>query len=346
MDKPDRDTTLGETHDFRRRSTVRTISERAGVSTSTVSRALNGDGRISAKTRASVLAIAHEQRYTPNAMARSLVTRRSGVVGLVIGEVDNPFYPELLARLQFHFSTRELRFMLLHVGARSLEEETAHTLLQYQLDGCLIASATLYSRVEEICFRHRVPVVMINRIAQVHSCGVSCNNFAGGRLASQFMVDAGHRRIALVAGMAKTSVSEDREAGFLTTLSEQELTLAARKEGYSTYLGGLAAARDLIANNVQLDAVFAVNDIMAMGVIDAMREAGLRVPRDISVMGFDDIQAASWPTYDLTTIAQPVDAMVQRALDLLFERIEDPTRAGEDILIRGELRQRSSVRLP
>ncbi len=92
MDKPDRDTTLGETHDFRRRSTVRTISERAGVSTSTVSRALNGGGRISAKTRASVLAIAREQRYTPNAMARSLVTRRSGVVGLVIGEVDNPFY--------------------------------------------------------------------------------------------------------------------------------------------------------------------------------------------------------------------------------------------------------------
>ena len=92
--------------------------------------------------------------------------------------------------------------------------------------------------------------------------------------------------------------------------------------------------------------VFAVNDIMAMGVIDAMREAGLRVPQDVSVMGFDDIQAASWPTYDLTTVAQPVDAMVTRALDLLFERIKDPTRVGEDVLIHGELRQRGSVRLP
>jgi DNA-binding LacI/PurR family transcriptional regulator len=325
---------------------MRTISERVGVSTSTVSRALNGHSRISTKTRASVLAVALEQGYTPNAMARSLVTRRSRVVGLVIGEVDNPFYPELLTRLHFHLSARELRPMLLHIGSGPMEKETAQTLLQYQLDGCLIASATLHSRVEETCRRYGVPVIMINRVAQIHSCGVSCNNLAGGRLAAEFMVDAGHRRIALIAGRAKTSISEDRAAGFVAALAERELTLAARKEGGSTYLGGFAAARDLIASSVQLDAVFAVNDIMAMGVIDAMREVGLRVPQDVSVMGFDDIQAASWPLYDLTTVAQPVDAMIRRALDLLVDRIEDPARVGEDVFIHGELRRRRSVRLP
>jgi DNA-binding LacI/PurR family transcriptional regulator len=330
----------------RPRSTVRTISERAGVSTSTVSRALKGDRRISAKTRDSIVAIAREEGYAPNAMARSLVTRRSGVVGLVIGEIGNPFYPELLERLHLRLAARSLRPMLLHVGSGPLDEEAAQTLLQYQMDGCLIASATLSSRIEEICLQYRVPMVMINRVARIHSCAVSCNNFAGARLLGELLIEAGHGRIALVAGRANTSVSEERAAGFQAALSDHGISLIARREGNSTYEGGFAATQDLIQTRRRPDAIFAVNDIMAMGVIDALKSAGLRVPEDVSVTGFDDIQAASWPNYDLTTVAQPVDAMVERALDLLLERIEDGRRAGEDILIHGALRLRASARLP
>ncbi len=330
----------------RTRSTVRTISARAGVATSTVSRALKGDRRISAKTRASILAIAREEGYTPNAMARSLVTRRSGVVGLVIGDFGNPFYPELLERLHLRLAARSLRPMLLHVGTGPLDEGAVQTLLQYHLDGCLIASATLSSRIEDICLQYRVPMVMINRVARVHSCAVSCNNFAGARLLGGLLIEAGHRRIALVTGQSNTSISEDRAAGLQAALSDHGVSLTASCEGHSTYAGGFAAVQEFMERGLRPDAIFAVNDIMAMGVIDALRRAGLRIPEDVSVTGFDDIQAASWPNYDLTTVAQPVDAMIERTLDLLLERIEDPSRAGEDISIHGELRRRASARMP
>lgn len=327
------------------RSTMRTISERAGVSTSTVSRALKGDRRISAKTRDSILAIAREENYAPNAMARSLVTRRSGVVGLVIGEIGNPFYPELLERLHLRLAARGLRPMLLHVGSGPLDEGAAQSLLQYQMDGCLIASATLSSRIEEICLQYRVPMVMINRMARVHSCAVSCNNFAGARLLGELLIEAGHRRIALVTGQSNTSVSEDRAEGLQAALSDHGVSLTASCEGHSIYAGGFAAAQEIVERGLRPDAIFAVNDIMAMGVIDALRRTGLRVPEDVSVTGFDDVQAASWPNYDLTTVAQPVDAMIERTLDLLLERIEDPSRPGEDVSIHGELRRRGSARL-
>jgi DNA-binding LacI/PurR family transcriptional regulator len=328
------------------RSTVRTISDRAGVSTSTVSRALKGDSRISAKTRDSILAIAREEGYTPNAMARSLVTRRSGVVGLVIGEIGNPFYPELLERLHLRLAARSLRPMLLHIGTGPLDEGTVQTLLQYQMDGCLIASATLSSRIEDICLQYRVPMVMINRVARVHSCAVSCNNFAGARLLGGLLIEAGHKRVALVTGQSNTSISEDRAEGLQAALSDHGLSLITSCEGHSTYAGGFAAAQQIAGRGLRPDAIFAVNDIMAMGVIDALRRTGLRVPEDVSVTGFDDIHAASWPNYDLTTVAQPVDAMIERALDLLLARIEDSSRPGEDISIHGELRRRASARLP
>ncbi len=329
----------------RLRSTVRSISERAGVSASTVSRALKGDRRISAKTRDTIVAIAREEGYTPNAMARSLVTRRSGVVGLVIGETGNPFYPELLERLHLRLTARSLRPMLLHVGSGPLDKGAAPALLQYQMDGCLIASATLSSRIEDICLQYRVPMVMINRMARVHSCAVSCNNFAGARLLGELLIEAGHKRIALITGQANTSISEDRAEGIQAALSDRGLSLIASCEGHSTYVGGFAAVQEIMERGQSPDAIFAVNDIMAMGVIDALRRRGLRVPEDVSVTGFDDIQAASWPNYELTTVAQPVDAMIERALDLLLARMEDSSRPGEDIYIHGELRRRASARL-
>ena len=128
-------------------------------------------------------------------------------------------------------------------------------------------------------------------------------------------------------------------------MSDHGVSLTASCEGHSTYAGGFAAAQEIVERGLRPDAIFAVNDIMAMGVIDALRRTGLRVPEDVSVTGFDDVQAASWPNYDLTTVAQPVDAMIERTLDLLLERIEDPSRPGENVSIHGELRRRGSARL-
>lgn len=329
-----------------RRPTIRTISERAGIAPSTVSRALKGDTRISPKTRERVVEIAREEGYTPNAIARGLVSRSSGVIGIVLGNMHNPFFGELLDRLHHRLVEEGRRPMLLHIGGRTLDIETMQTVFQYQMDGCIIASASLTSKAADVCDRYSVPMVMINRIAQQRSCAVSCNNADGARLLGELLIEAGHRRIGAVGGHPDTSTSQDRELGFMSAMSEAGLQLSHWQRGHSTYEGGFAAGLEMAAARPRPKAIFAINDIMAIGVIDAVRRNGLRVPEDLSVVGFDDIRAASWEGYRLTTIAQPLDAMIDRSLALLSERIQDPRLAGEDLYIRGELRVRSSAQLP
>lgn len=328
--------------------TVSTISKLAGFSPSTVSRALKGDARISEKTRLAIAAIAQEQGYAPNAYARSLVTQSSGVVGIVLDRVANPFYGELAEHLHQRLVEIGKYPMILRFEGGSLETEleAVQPILQYRMDGCIIASASLTSRASEVFARHRLPMVMINRVARAHSCAVSCNNYRGGIMVGQLLIEAGHTRIAFVSGRQDTSTSEDRESGLRHALQKAGLEMFGVARGHYTYDGGLAAARDLLSSRKRPDAIFAANDIMALGVIDAVRDVGLAVPNDVSVVGFDDIQAARWHSYRLTTVAQPVDAMITRALALLVERMHNPDLEGEDISILGELRIRGSARLP
>jgi len=328
------------------RPTVETISLRARVAPSTVSRALKGDRRISERTRANILSIARELGYFPNANARSLVTRRSGLIGFVMGDVNNPIYPEMLEQLVRRTGERGFRLMVLHAGRQPLLESSIQALLQYQMDGCIITSAELTSRAVELCRQHHVPLVTMNRVPRARSCAVSCNNAAGGHLLGEMLVAAGHRRIAIVVGTPNTSTSSDRETGATAALASHGLAPFARLDGHSTYEGGLAAAHELACRPERPDAVYAVNDIMALGVIDGLRRQGLKVPEDISVVGFDDIRAASWLSYNLTTVAQPIGAMAERALDLLEIRMKDPDTPDEEAYIRGELRVRGSARLP
>ena len=326
--------------------TVSTISKVVGFSASTVSRALSGDPRISAGTRDAIVKVAREQGYSPNIYARSLVAGSSGIVAIVLDRMANPFYGELVERLHLRLVEIGKFPMLLKFGGDSIDAEmkAIQPLIGYRMDGCIIASAPLSSKAAEVCARYRLPMVMINRVARDHACAVSCNNYKGGLMVGQLLADAHHRRIAFLGGREDTSTSEDREFGLRQALSKAKLQLVGRVLGHYTYEGGFAAARELL--KARPDAIFAANDIMALGAIDAVRDAGLKVPGDISVIGFDDIQAASWHNYRLTTVAQPVDAMMSRALALLEERIQNPDLKSEDVSIQGELRIRHSARLP
>lgn len=327
------------------RPTIRTISQSAGTSTSTVSRALKGDPRISDATRARILEIARDLGYTPNAMARGLVSRTSGVIGLVLGSMENPFYADLLARLHHRLVEHGFRPMLLHIGGRTLDIETMQTVFQYQMDGCIIASAALTSQAMDVCDRYQVPMVMLNRVAKRRSCAVSCDNRGGGQQIGELLAAAGHRRIGVVAGHQDTSTSLGREEGFTTAIRASGIDVAFWGPGHSTYDGGYAAGLEMTAGRDRPDGIFAINDIMAIGVMDAARRNGLRIPDDLSVIGFDDIPSAGWDGYRLTTIAQPLDVMIDRALALLLERISTPSMAGEDVFVRGDLRVRASARL-
>ena len=328
------------------RPTILTLSRAAGVSASTVSRALKNDPRISAATRRRIALLAAEAGYTPDAVARTLSGGRSGLIGLVLGDVHNPFYPELLQEAVAQAAERGLRLLLLHVGAGPIEDRTAEALLHYRVEGALITSAELSSRAAEICAANGVPVVMVNRVPRLHASAVSCDNAEGGRQLAEFLLRGGHRRFAVVRGTPGTSTSAERERGFAEVLSREGMEVMATFEGGSTYEGGFAAGERLAASagRDRPDAVFAVNDIMAMGLADALRLAGVKVPEDISIVGFDDIAAAARPPYRLTTVAQPLQAMVRRGFDLLMGRMAAPSLGGESILLRGRLIIRTSAR--
>ncbi len=330
------------------RPTILTLSRAAGVSPSTVSRALKADPRISSDTRRRIAALAAKAGYMPDAVARTLSGGRSGLVGLVLGDVANPFYPELLQEIVGQAARRGLRLLLLHVGHGPIEDATAEALVQYRVDGALVTSAELSSHAASICAASGVPVVMINRVPRLHASAVSCDNVEGGRQIADFLWGAGHRRLAVIRGKVGTSTSSDRERGFLEALAEVGADVDAVFEGGSTYEGGFAAAEALAAmpRSRRPTAVFAINDVMAMGAIDAFRLAGLDVPGAVTVVGFDDVRAAVRPPYRLTTVAQPIEAMVVRGLDLLLARMAKPDLPDEVSLLRGRLVIRGSAASP
>jgi DNA-binding LacI/PurR family transcriptional regulator len=277
-----------------------------------------------------------------------LSSGHSGLIGLVLGPIENPFYSELMQEAVSQAAARGLRLLLLHVGAGAMEDSTAQALLQYQVDGCLITSAELSSHAARICAAHNVPVVMVNRVPRLHASAIACDNFQGGQDMAEFLLNGGHRSFAIIRGNPDSSTSIERERGFAERLAARDIEPPLRIEGGSTYDGGFAAGRMFaeMPKDRRPDAIFAVADIMAMGVIDAFRIAGIKVPDDISVAGFDGIAQAARPIYGVTTVAQPVASMVRRGFDLLTARIGDAAQPDEVVLLRGALVVRQSARRP
>lgn len=322
------------------RATVKSLSQAAGVSASTVSRALRGDTRISTRTRKRILKLAQSVHYVPNQMARGLSTRRSGMVALLLGEVTNPFYPEFLQCLTAKTAQRGLQLLLLPLGSIRLEAEMIRTMVEYGVDGCLVAAAALTDEAFDAIAAFKVPAVMINRSGGGRTSAVLCNNQAGGATIGRFLVERGHRRIAYAAG--RQTISE-REQGLRAALSEAGLQLAVREVGTYSHESGVDMAQRILARNRKLHAIVGANDIIALGVIDGARKLGIAVPEQLSVIGFDDIGPSNWLSYSLTTVRQPTPAMIDRALDLLQARIADPALAPEEVLMPGELSVRTSV---
>lgn len=329
-----------------RRTTIVTLSRAAGVAPSTISRALKGEGRISTEMRARIVKLAKEMGYTPHASARTLSSGRSGLIGVVVGPASNPFYTELLHEAFRQLAARGMRLLMIHAGAGPIEDATAEALLQYQVDGCLMTSVELPSHVATVCAANGVPVIMVNRVPLLNASAVACDNRYGSAQLAELLVRGGHQRIAMVRTSSSSSTGRERDEGFSRHLEHSGLRPVLRLDGKSSYEGGLAAGRHIAALPAaqRPDAVFAVSDIMAFGVLDAFRLAGLRVPEDIAVVGFDGLPQAAQPTYSLTTVEQPLPAMIGRALDMLQARIGDDSLPDETVALRGRLIVRGSSR--
>jgi DNA-binding LacI/PurR family transcriptional regulator len=330
------------------RPTIKTIAGLAKVSVSTVSRSLSDDPSISKATKRRVNALAKSVGFVPNIAARGLARRSTSLVGFVIGPFTNPFYLEMLPILASRLTDRGAQLMVFRVKDASGFESTLAALAQYQVKGCLIAAASFTPEAAQICTRFRIPVVMINRLADLYASSVNCNNREAGEQVAALLCAEGRRRLAYVGGTdLETTVQDlDREQGFRTKALALGVKVGKRYAGAYTYDGGGSAADLLLRQQPDVDGIFVANDIMAFGVLDRLRRAGVSIPKRVSLVGFDDLAASSWDAYNLSTVRQPVEAMIDRAYDLLAAHSDDTAPPAESSFLRGTLILRGTTRTP
>lgn len=323
------------------------VARLAGVSQTTVSRAFSREGSVSKATLKRVRAAAERLGYWPNELARSLISRRSNMIGIVMGDMLNPFYPAVLHAFTQKLQALGRHVLLFSVPADADVDAVLPQMLQYQVAGAVITSATLSSRMARTIAGTGTPVVLFNRNVYGNPVSsVCCANEDGARNVAGLLCRAGHRRFGLIGGRADTSTHRERRDAFAKELQHEGIATLVEASGANTYEGGFAAARQMLSASDRPTALFCISDIMALGALDAARrELSLAVPEDVSIVGFDDIREAAWPSYDLTTVRQPVNMMVDEAIAVLLRQIEDPTVRPSSLRVPCPLVMRSSARL-
>jgi DNA-binding LacI/PurR family transcriptional regulator len=318
---------------------------RAGVSQSTVSRAFDPSSNISEETRNHVIETARQLNYVPNSIARSLITRKSNIVALVLGDMRNPFYTSMLDDFVHRFQEVGYHTLVLSVPRATEADSVLLKVLPYQIDGIVVTAASISMQLAVMCQDRQIPVVIFNRnIPGIHAHTVACDNHHGGRLAADGLVQSGARTFGVIYG-EQGAVNAARIAGFKERLTELGFDVGRITPvcGYTTFTGGYEAASRLLGGRDRPRGLFCTNDLMAIGALEAVRSnLGLRVPEDISIIGFDGIADAARPSYSLSTIQQPVMQMIAETVDIITS--DRPDRLGRTThYLRGDLVLRGST---
>jgi len=324
------------------------VAKLAGVSQSAVSRVFTPGASSSKKTNELVRKAAAELGYRPNVLARSLITGKSRMIGLVVAYLDNYFYPEALELLSSALQKKGYHVLIFMSGNKEGDiADAVDEILDYQVDCIIAASVSMSSDLAKRCTSAGVPVVLFNRTQDDDRLSaVTSDNFQGGQKVARFLLAGGHKRIGYIAGWEGASTQRDREKGFTEELVRNGQELYAREVGNFNSDEARQAARTMFSKQNFPDAVFVANDAMAIAVIDVIRfELGLQVPEQVSVVGYDDVPISSWPAYDLTTVRQPANRMVAETVSILIESIENKTTTARRIEIDGPLMVRGSAKI-
>tara|TARA_R110000868_G_scaffold368852_1_gene632029 strand:- start:46553 stop:47530 length:978 start_codon:yes stop_codon:yes gene_type:complete len=302
------------------------VARKAGVSQSAVSRYFTPGASVSKKMAEKIRAATEELGYRPNVLARAMITGKSRIIGLVVYYLENQFYPEAVEKLSIALQENGYHVLLFMASATVGDvEPVVQELLDYRVDGIIMVSVSVSSTLAERCRELNIPVMLFNRDQPGDSLrAVTCENRDGGRLAAQMLLRGNPKRIAHLAGFEGASTQIEREEGFLETLKQAGHTLHSRANGNYHYEEAAEAARQLFDVPEPPDALFVGDDHMALAAMDVIRsEFKLRVPEDVAVVGFDDIPQANWPSFNLSTVRQPLNQMVSAATQELIAAIED-----------------------
>jgi len=324
------------------------VAQRAGVSQSAVSRVFTPGASASARTAEKVRQAAADLGYRPNMMARAMITGKSRIIGLVVAYLDNQFYPLALQLLSKALQEKGYHILVFSASnSQGAAEEVMQELLDYQVDGIITASVGMTNDLTMRCNVAGIPVVMFNRGQEgADISSVTSANKLGGKTVAEYLLSCGHRNIAHISGWSGSSTGRDRQEGFCAALAAAGMTPQVI-DGMFDRETAAAATRTMMKGATPPDAIFVGNDHMAFAVLDTLRhELGLRVPEDVAVIGYDDVPLAAWPAYNLTTMRQPVNRMVEATVNTLLSRIDDPSTPARRIEIESPLIARGTTKGP
>lgn len=322
------------------------IARLAGVSQTTVSRVLRADPAVHPETRQRVLDVLTATNYRPNALARAMKTHQTGSIGVVVSRITYPLYPELLQLIGAEL-TQAGKQMVVWEASVSGEQAAYNAARQNLVDGIIFLTATPQTQSLYTAVRDQIPVVVVNRLVENCACDqVSSDNVGGAWQAAEYISQHGRRKVAIITCAPGPSTQRDREAGFRQGLAHHGLALqpGAVLSGIPlSYQGGLIAIRQLLQGDAPPDTVLCTNDLIALGAIDGARSYGVRVPQDLWVIGYDDIEQASWDAFDLTTVRQPLALMAHQGIQRLLARLSDRSLPHSTQLIKDTLVIRGST---
>ncbi len=332
---------------MRRRVTSSDVAKLAGVSRSAVSRTFTPGASVSAKTRGRVMAVATELGYRRNALAVSLTKNRSDLVAVVMRNLGNPFEAHFFAFLAANLKAIGRRPMLVLATSEHDVGPDLLDALAYPVSGAIIAGGSVSAETMKNCLALGIPIVLSGRALDTETVdAVGCDNEAGVRAVVEALLRADHRRIAYIGGPVGVFSEIERFRTLRQALADRGLQVHAEVHGDYRFESGYQAALEILRTDQPPDAIFCCNDAMALGAMDAARYSmDLRIPEDLSIVGFDDTPMAAWPSYQLTTVRNPLEQIAEDLVALLARRIEQPAAPPEIRRLRPVLVRRSSARL-
>jgi len=309
------------------KNTIKDIAKKAGISYSSVSRALNGLKGVSEETRIKVKKIAEELEYTPNAVARGLVQNQTGTIGLILPDITNPFYPELARGVEERASEEGFSTFLCNTNYDLDKEESyLNTLLEKRVDGIILAPITSHANLLERRKHMPVPCIYLgNAPEKTDYSYVVIDNVRGGYLAARTLIEKGYKKIGFISGNSEETVVSERFTGFKNAMERYRISVNKnyiKQKGWLQSIGYETICEMIDEGHIP-EAIIAGNDLLAMGILQGVKERGMKVPEDIAVIGFDDIPNASWPEINLTTIRQPKIRMGEAAVELFMDLLKE-----------------------
>ena len=326
--------------------TLKDVARRAGVSRSAVSRTFTDGASVSEKMRLKVEKAARDLGYTPNALASSLTTGRTRLIGLVSNNFHNPIFLEVFDLFTRGLQERGLRPLLVNLTDETDPAQSVKMLRQYSVDGVVVASSTLTSAFSQAFRDAHIPVVHSfgrhSSAPKVHVVGI--DNVECGRIAAHELISRGYTRIAFLGGPEAATSTQDRLAGFLSeTQSNSQIQCSHSFAAQYSFDAGRKEMLRLL-HSTPAQAYFCGDDVLSIGALSAINEQGLSVPDDIGVIGLNDMEMSGWESIRLTTIRQPIQQIISSSIELIVAMLDEPDRYPEARLFPSELVERDTLR--